>query len=357
MLQSNSSWTAAECGSIKWRRGYRWQHTSYARLCDMWAVLAPLMALLLVGAPSVSASGNVPVVGWLGLSSPEQEAGAWDAFRQGLTGLGHEEGRTLVIEHRWARGDNARFPALARDLLSRRPAVIFSPCGLALRAIRDVSTSVPVVAVCADWNNFLGEVATLNRPGGQTTGFTFLAPESAGKRLEILKELQPKLSRVAVLHSGQEDWPNYWQVMERVAPTLGLRLSKLPVKGREDLEGAIASAVRQRAEALVVLPDPITWGAAERIAALAIKHRLPTAFDIRGFVTSGGLFSYGPVLTDLYREVGARYIDKILKGATAGDLPVQQPTRFKLVVNLRTARAIGLSIPRALLARTDEVLE
>ena len=335
---------------ILWRQGSR------ARRCKMRVLLSASMLLLLLAAPS-SASGDVPVVGWLGLSSPEQEARVWDAFRQGLTELGHEEGRTIVMEHRWAKGNNSRFPALARDLLTRRPAVIFSPCGLALRAIREVSRSVPVVSVCADLNNFLGEVATLNRPGGQTTGFTFLAPESAGKRLEVLKELQPKLSRVAVLQSGREDWPNYWREMELAAPRLGLTLSKLPVKGPENLEDAIALAVRRHTDALLVLPDPTTFGAAKRIATLAIRHRLPTAFDLRGFVDAGGLFSYGPIIADLYRQVGARYVDKILKGANPADLPVQQPTRFALVVNLRTARAIGLSVPSALLARADEILE
>jgi len=262
---------------------------------------APFLALLLVGTPSVSASENVPVVGWLGLSSPEQAADLFGAFRQGL--------------------------------------------------------SVPLVLVCAEPKNFLGGVATLNRPGGQTAGFTFLAPDPVGKRLEILKELQPKLSHVALRHSGGEDWPTYWEVIKRAAPKLGLGLLKLPVKERGDLEGAIASAVRQGAGALIAMTDPIAFSAAEHIAAVATEHRLPTAFEFQRFVTAGGLLSYGPHLPDLFRGELARYIDRILKGAAAGDLPVQQPTRFKLVVNLRTARAIGLSIPRALLERADELPE
>jgi len=211
--------------------------------------------------------------------------------------------------------------------------------------------------MCADPKNFLGEVATLNRPGGQTTGFTFLAPESAGKRLQLLKEMLPKLSRVAVLYHSGDDWDNYWQEMGRVAPQLGLTLSKVPVARPEDIEGAVAAAVRQHAGALIVFPDAITFGARERIATLPLKHRLPTAFDLRGFVGAGGLFSYGPDFRDLYRRVAAGYVDKILKGSAPGDLPVQQPTRFELIVNLRTARAISLSVPESLLARAHEVLE
>jgi len=338
-------------GEVPWHRS-RWASPSAMR-----AVVALLISLLLLASASIPASAQVPVVGWLGLTSPEQDARLLDTFRQGLKDLGHEEGRTVVIEHRWARGDNARFPALARDLLDRRSAVIFSPCGPALRAIREVSRSVPVVSMCADPKNFLGEVATLNRPGGQTTGFTFLAPESAGKRLQLLKEMLPKLSRVAVLYHSGDDWDNYWQEMGRVAPQLGLTLSKVPVARPEDIEGAVAAAVRQHAGALIVFPDAITVGARERIAALALKHRLPTAFDLRGFVGAGGLFSYGPDFRDLYRRVAAGYVDKILKGSAPGDLPVQQPTRFELIVNLRTARAISLSVPESLLARAHEVLE
>jgi putative ABC transport system substrate-binding protein len=321
-------------------------------------MLATVVSLILFAATPVLAWAQLPVVGYIGVSSPEQEGRVLDAFRAGLKELGHQEGRTLVIEHRWARGDNARFAALARELLDRRPAVIFSPCGPALQAIRQFSTSVPVVSNCADPNNFGREIATITRPGGQTTGFTFLAPESAGKRLELLRELEPKLARVAVLHNRQGDeWPNYWQVMESDALKLGVTLIKLPITSQEGLEGTIALAVRQRAQALIALPDAVTFGSAQRIAALAIQHRLPTAFDLRGFVAAGGLLSYGPDTRDLWRRVGAGYVDKILKGAAPGNLPVQQPTRFELIVNAGTARAIGLRIPRSLLSRADEVIE
>lgn len=317
-----------------------------------------LIALLLLASAPVSAWAQVPVVGHLGLGAPPGSGGA-PAFAQYLERLGHQEGRTFLVESRWARGDNSRFPALARELLDRRPAVIFAPCGPALRAIRELSRSVPVVAGCADPKNFLGEVASLNRPGGQTTGFTFLAPESAGKRLQLLKELLPTLSRVGILHHRHDDWGTYLQEMEHAAPRLGLTLLKLPVERAEDLEGAFATAVRQRAEALVVFPDAITFGARKQIATLAIKHKLPSAFDTRIFVVDGGLLSYGPDWFDaeFTARIIATYIDKILKGAAPGDLPVQQPTRLELVVNLQTARMLGLNVPNSFLTRVDEVLK
>jgi len=327
------------------------------RSADMRAMLLWLISLLLLASVPVSASDKVPVVGWLRPTSPEQsDPRAGDAIRQAFRDLGYEEGRTLMIERRWARGDNARYPELVRDLMDRHPAVIVSDCGPALRAIREVSRTVPVVAICADPINFLGEVASLSRPGGQTTGLLFLAPESAGKRLGMLKELKPKISRVAMLQHSGDSWDNYWKTMEPAAQLLGITLSKAPVARPEDVEGAIAAAVRRRVEALMVGPDAITIGTSKRIAELTIKHRLLTAFDLRLFVDAGGLFSYGPKLFQFIGNVTTVYVDKILKGTAPGDLPIQQPTRFELIVNLRTARALGLNVPQSFLVKADEVL-
>lgn len=296
------------------------------------------------------------MVGYLGLTSPELEAG-WTAFRQGLRELGYQEGRSFTLEARWARGDNSRYPALVRDLMERQPAVIFSTCGQALRAIRSVSRAVPVVAVCADPKNFLGEVDSLSRPGGQTTGFTFLAPESVGKRLQLLKELVPKLARIAVLHDAAENWQHYWDEIGRLTPGMGLTVVKVSMQTALDADTAVAAAVRERVGALLVVPGVPTLGGRERIAALAIKHRLPTAFDVRVFAVDGGLFSYGADTRHLYRTAGAGFVDKILKGASAGDLPVQQATKFELVLNLKTARAIGLTVPQSFIGRADEIIE
>jgi putative ABC transport system substrate-binding protein len=277
-------------------------------------------------------------------------------LREELKRLGHEEGRTYVLEARYANGDYSKFPALARELLERRPAVIVTTCGHSLRAIRAVNATVPVVASCADPKNFLGEVATLKRPGGRTTGFTFLAPESSAKRLQLLKELQPKVSRVAVLHD-RDDWGTYWQEMERAAPKLRLTLTRLTIERAQELNDVFDEAARQRAEALVVMPTAAMVLARKQLAALAIEHRLLTVFDIRYFVDEGGLLSYGPNWGDFAPSVFAMYVDKILKGANPGDLPVQQPTRLELVVNLKTARAIGVKVPKSILARADEVIE
>jgi putative ABC transport system substrate-binding protein len=313
-----------------------------------------LSALALLGPAPAAAVDPVPVVGVLWLGSTAEDP---TSFTKELQRLGHEEGRTYAIEARYAQGDNSRFPVLARELLDRRPAVIVTICGGALRAIRALSSTVPVIAGCADQKNFLGEVATLSRPGGRTTGFTFLAPESAAKRLQLLKELLPGISRVTVLHNRQDDYDSYWQEMERAAPKLRLALTRVTIERAEDLDGAFAAAVQQRAEALVVMPDPIAVGARKRLATLAIQHKLPTVFDMRVFVEDGGLLSYGPNWGDFAPRVYATYVDKILKGAAPGELPVQQPTRLELVVNLKTARALGVNVPKSFLAKADEVIK
>jgi putative ABC transport system substrate-binding protein len=319
------------------------------------AVIASVIALLLLGSLPRFASAQVPVVGWIGLT---ERAPVFEGFRQGLKNFGHEEGRTLILEFRWpAQGDKGQYPTLARELLNRRPAVIVSPCGAALRAIREVDRSVPVVAGCLEWKNFLGEVASYNRPGGRTTGYMWLSHESASKRLHLLKQFKPKLSRVAVLHTPDEDWSTNWQEMERVMPQLGVTLLKAPVGRVDELDAVIADVARQRAEALLVITDATTLAARERIAALAVRHRLLTAFDVRDFVVPGGLFSYGPDWPDMGRRVVVDYVNKILKGVNPGELPIQQPTRFDLTVNLRTARALKLNVPKSLLSQAGEVLE
>ena len=330
----------------------RWMNQqSHSLLVAGW-----LIALSLLAAAPAAALAQVPVVGWLWMGSPPTPEEP-PFLREELKRLGHEEGRTYVLESRYAGGDESKFPALARELLARRPAVIVTTCGVAQRAIRSLNATVPVIAGCADAKNFLGEVKTLNRPGGRTTGFTFLAPESAAKRLQLLKELLPKLSRVAVLENRGDDYGSYWQEMERAAPQLRLTLTRLTIERAEELDGAFAAAVRQGAEALVVMPAPTMVGASKQIATLAIQHKLPTVFDTRYFVDEGGLLSYGPNWSDDAPRVYATYVDKILKGATPGELPVQQPTRLELVVNLKTARAIGVNVPKAFLNRADKVIE
>jgi putative tryptophan/tyrosine transport system substrate-binding protein len=292
-------------------------------------------------------------VGALTLTAPTADF----PLRDGLVDLGHEIGRTVILERRFASGDNARFPELAREILKGNPTVIFSPCGFALRAIREINRTVPVVAVCADHKNFLGEVASLRRPGGATTGATFLAPESASKRLEILKEIRPELKRVAFLYHTGEDWETYWAEIARVTPALGLSVIRLPIKQAEDVDSAFATALKQGAESLVLFPDATTVGAAKRIADLALKHRLMSAADFTAFAEGGGLVSFGVDYRDLIRRVSARQVDMILRGAKPAEMPVEQPTNLHLVVNLKTAKALGLMIPRSVLLRADRVID
>jgi putative ABC transport system substrate-binding protein len=298
-----------------------------------------------------------PLLGVLVLTNPNQSEDFHATLLAGLKDLGYEVGRDLRVERCFAYGDNARFPALARELLAQKPAVVLTPCGPAQRAIREINRAIPLVSICADEKNFLGEVASFRRPGGATTGITFLAPESASKRLEILKEIHPNLKRVAFLYHSGDDWDNYWREIERASPRLGISILRLPVKNAGDLEGAFSTALSERADALVVFPDATTSGVAERIAQFALTHRLATAFDFPLFPAAGGLFSYGADMRDVFRRVAPRYIDRIVKGAKPGDLPIEQPTKFLLVINLKTAKALGLTISQSLRLRADRVIE
>jgi putative ABC transport system substrate-binding protein len=319
---------------------------------------AAALAVGLAGAPGLAQaqSDKVPVIGWLALAAPGAAARVRAAFLTRLGELGYVPGRSIAIEYRYAEGKNERFPALAADLMKLRPDVIVTPCGPALAAVRASSRSVPVVATCADPTNFLGEIASVARPGGNTTGFTLFAPESAPKRIELLKQTLPRLSRVMVLHAAGDEQKETWDAMAGAGRSLGIAFE--PVAAREiiDLERALAAGAKARGEALVVQTDAFTWFHRARIAELALKHRLPTMHDVREYVEAGGLMSYGTDLADLYRGA-ATYMDKILKGARAGDLPVQQPTRFELAINMKTARALGLTIPQSVLGRADKVIE
>jgi len=310
----------------------------------------------LLGAPVAGA--QAPVVGVLAIGSPADEAAGWDrVFGGGLRKLGYNVGQTLVIEYRWAHGDISRYPRLARELIERKPAVIVAPCGPSLRAIRDISRTLPVIAHCADERNFLGEVASLSRPGGYTTGMTFLSPESVGKRLELLRELLPGLSRVAVLYQPSDPIPAHWRELERLQPMLGLALQRVPVERAEELEAAFETIVRERAQAVFVFPTNRMIGEKVRIAELARRHRVATVFEFALHVVAGGLLSYGGSVSEWLGETAPLYVDKLLKGAKPGELPIVQPTRFELVVNLKTARALGMNIPWALLGRADRVIE
>jgi putative ABC transport system substrate-binding protein len=319
---------------------------------------AVLPGLLLLASWTSALAASPPRVAVLLVDKPESAAVFVDWLREGLADLGYRDGETVLLDVRWGHGDDRRLPALARTLLAQKPRLIVTACGPAQRAIRDLDRTIPIVALCAEWANYLGEVASLSHPGGATTGFLMLAGESAGKRLQWLKQLKPDLSRVAVLHNRVDDWTRYWDATRQAARALGITLLALPpVERAEEIDGSLARAVDGKAEALVVFPDATTTGAAERIAAFAIRHRLMTAFDQSTFVQAGGLLAYGPDWREVGQRVLPRYVDRILKGASPAGLPIEQPTKFTLDINLRTAKAIGLIVSREMLMQVDRVIE
>jgi putative ABC transport system substrate-binding protein len=321
-------------------------------------IVAGLLLFALLGALAAGAQPQPAVVGRLAIGSPADFASRGpDLFIDGLRELGYKDGESIVIETRWAHGDITRYPTLARDLIQRRPAVIFAPCGPSLRAIREITRTLPVIAICADERNFLGEVASLSRPGGFTTGMTFLSPESVGKRLELLREILPRLSRLAVLYEPNDPIDAHWRELERLQPKLGLAFQRVPVGRADELEAAFETIVRERAHAVFVFPTNRMIAERVRIAELARRHSIATVFELSFHVEAGGLLSYGASVSEFLGKTAPMYVDKILRGAKPAELPIVQPTRFELVVNLKTARAIGIKVPQSILQRADRVIE
>ena len=278
-----------------------------------------------------------------------------DAFRQGLRELGYTEGRTIHIEYRWAEGRDERLPGLAADLVRLGVDVIVAGGTQAL-TVKHHTTTIPIVMAVAVDPVGAGLITSIARPGGNVTGLAYLSEELPGKWMELLKETLPRISRVAVLwHPATEG--GQVRMSETAAASLGLRVHALQVQRSADLVAAFAEAQRRHADALIVLASPFFFAHRTRLGELAAKHRLPTMYHQQEYVVgSGGLMSYGPNLRDLFRRA-ATYVDKILKGAKPSDLPVEQPTKFEFVINLKTAKALGLTIPPAVLARADEVIQ
>jgi putative ABC transport system substrate-binding protein len=279
-------------------------------------------------------------------------------IRQALHDLGYVDGQNIVLESRQAGGRLDLLPDLAAELVSLRPDVIVTTGTPATLAVKDATGTIPIVQMvgAADLVRE-GVVASLARPGGNVTGLTEIVPELTAKRLELLKEIVPGLSRVAVL--GQAGSPNaalQMGEMQAAAQALELRLQSLEARSPGDLEGLLETAARERADGLILLSDPITVAHREQIAELALKSRLPSMFDRRDFAVAGGLITYGPDIADMQRR-GVAYVDKILKGAKPGDLPIERPDRFDFVINLRTAQALGLTIPPHVLLQATEVLQ
>jgi putative ABC transport system substrate-binding protein len=299
---------------------------------------------------------KVPRVGVLWLYSPAIASPFAEAFRQGLRELGYVEGKNIVIEYRHAEGKYDRLPSLAAELVRLNVDIIVTASTQAAQAGQQATRSIPIVMTVVSDPVESGLVGSLARPGGNVTGLSLMHPELSGKRLELLKEVVPKLSRVAVLSNlSNPIIPPLLRETEAAARAVGVQLQVVEVRGPIELDSAFGAMTRDRAGALVVLPDGIFQNERRRIAALAAKGRLPTMYAWREAVDDGGLMAYGASVPDILRRA-ATYVDKILKGTKPADLPVEQPLKFELVINLKTAKQIGLTVPQSVLYRADKVI-
>jgi putative ABC transport system substrate-binding protein len=299
----------------------------------------------------------MPVIGVLGTGSPSVSSGPLMAFRRGLSEAGYVEGKNLAIEYRWAEGDYDRLPALAADLVGRKVDLIMASSPPSALAAKNATSTIPIVFRGGGDPVGAGLVASIARPGGNITGVSFVADELTAKRLELLSELIPRARVFALLvNPNNPSAENIIRGEQEAARMKGLQLHVLKAGSEGEIDSAFASLVQLHADALVVGADPFLSGQREQLVALASRHAVPAIYAWREFATSGGLISYGASLTTAFRLVGT-YAAKILKGAKPSDLPVQQPTKFELVINLKTAKSLGLTVPATLLAQADDVIE
>jgi len=316
------------------------------------ALAAPLASFAQQQAPA-----KVRRIGLLSAHSPSATTPWHRAFQLGLRDLGWVEGKNISIEYRYSEGRNDRVPDLAADLVRLKVEVIVASVTPDALAAQKATRAIPIVVVAAGDPVALGLVESLARPGGNITGLTPMTAELGGKRLELLKEIVPKLSRVAVLSNPQNvGSPLAWKELQLAARQLGIQLHSLEVRSPNDFDKAFVDATGGRAGALFIIPDPVITPNLKQIAGLAAKSRLPSIFHVSEFADAGGLVTYGPDRADLFRRA-ATYVDKLLKGAKPGDLPVQQPTKFELVINMKTAKALGITIPQTILVQADRVIE
>jgi putative ABC transport system substrate-binding protein len=300
-------------------------------------------------------AGKMYRIGVLETTPADLNAANLDALRQGMRALGYIEGQNLVFEYRSANGRGERFPELAMDLLRLKVDVIVTRGTPAVLAAKNATMTVPVVM--AAMGEPLMVVSSLAHPGGNITGLSGYSTDLEAKRFEVLKEMVPSAARIAGLYNmGNAVVPPQWSELQRAAQTLGVQSQLLDVRKSEDIAPAFDAASRERADGLLVGVDALTQTNRKLIAELALTHRIPTIYVSKEFVEAGGLIAYGPSYPNLYRRA-ASYIDKVLKGEKPGDLPIEQPTKFELVINLKTAKALGLTVPPTLLARADEVIE
>ena len=301
----------------------------------------------------------MPVVGYLAAGTPETWANVVAAFRKGLGETGFAEGQNVAIEFRWARNELDRLPELAADLVRRRPVVIATPSSAAATlAVKEATTTIPIVFSTGADPVQTALVASLNRPGGNVTGVNNMSGELGAKQLGLLHELLPAATRFAVLVNPNNRLlaePSI-QDAQATASTLGLQTDILYVSTNRDIDSAFASLMQKRVDGLMVGPDPLFNSRLVQLATLAVYHRVPAIYFDRAFAEAGGMLSYGANVTDQHRQLGI-YTGRILKGEKPADMPVVQPTQFELVINLSTARAIGITVPPSLLAQANEVIE
>jgi putative tryptophan/tyrosine transport system substrate-binding protein len=301
---------------------------------------------------------EMPVIGWLGSASPAPYAGRVAAFRRGLNEIGYVDGRTVAIEFRWAEGHYDRLPALAAELIGRRVSAIVTSGGtVAASAAKAATSTIPIVFAAGGDPVKTGLVASLNRPGGNVTGVFFFGAVLRTKRLELLHEMVPRSVAIGLLMNpnnlnGEVEATD----LREAARALGRQFAVLSARSEGEIDGAFAEIAQQRLGALLVGTDPFFNSRRDQITATAARHAIPAMYPLREFVASGGLMSYGTNNADEYRHAGI-YVGKILKGAKPADLPVVQPTKFELVINAKTANALGLTVPDKLLALADEVIE
>jgi putative tryptophan/tyrosine transport system substrate-binding protein len=301
-------------------------------------------------------AGKLPTIGYLGATSPSAESQRIAAFLKRLRELGWIEGRNMTIEHRWGEGREERFAEIAAEFVQLKVDLIVTSGTPAVVAVKQATSIIPIVFALAGDPVGTGIVASLARPGGNVTGLSHQKTDLAGKRLELLREVVPGLHRLAILANvGNPAIVPEEREVEAGAGTLGLDVTTSEIRRAEDIAPAF-EALKGRAEALYVCGDPLVDTNRIRVNTLALAARLPTISDFREYVEAGGLMSYGPNFPDLFRRA-ADFVDKILRGAKPGDLPVEQPTKFDLVINLTTAKALGLKIPESFLLRADEVIE
>jgi putative ABC transport system substrate-binding protein len=299
-------------------------------------------------------AGRIYRIGLLETVPAAQNATNLDALRKGLRDLGYVEGRNLVIEYRSAEGRAERFPDLASELVRLKVDLIVTRGTPAAMAAKDATETIPLLM--ATMGDPRAIVTSFARPGGNITGVTTFSTELTAKRIELVKEMVPNLSRVGLLHNmGNPAAPPEWEETKRAARALGLQAELLDVRRQEDLSGAFELAVRQHVDALVIGPDGLTQMHQQTILGLVARNRLPAAWPAREFVEAGGLIAYAVNYPDLYFRF-ASFIDKIFKGGKPGEIPVEQPMKFELVINLKTAKALGITVPKALLLRADELI-